>query len=787
MELPCYSLVSQFSRRNSIHGGVAIFALQKYSFKTVSQVNKLSVEIHCEFAAAISDDLLIMTVYRSSAGGDLEIFSERISLALKILCDKNKKTVVTGDFNVYFGSGNKDSTHLLNLFISYGFYPLICNPTRGRNCLDNIFVNFDTSSLRTDIVNCGFSDHLGIRMYMQNKLSLRLVKKISYRPITNVGLCKLHTHLHNTSWEFVKDYNMDIDDKFSMFLRLLEGAVLKFFPVKQRNVTEKNTCNINWFTDHLRETRDRLHFLQDLYKLNPSNELNDLIKQHKSYYKSELSKAKKKANDNYISEAKNPQKAMWGIINSTKNSIRHSEPSTIASHDFNDYFTKIADDLVSVLPNSANNTLVGPILNSKSAKNSSGLKFTISEVSCAHVLDIINKLKKTHSNDPYNINIKILNSIKYVILTPLTNLLNECIRSSTFPGVLKLSKVVPIHKTGCINEVHNYRPISIIPYFSKIFEAVIKLQVVNYFESNELFTPCQYGFRAKLSTTYAINDLTDTINEGFEKGEHIFAQFLDLSKAFDCVSHQILLQKLDHYNFDETSLAFFKSYLSNRKQFVVYNNTTSPPLTAAHGVPQGSVLGPTLFLIYINDLPDIRPSTKFVLFADDTTILYRDRCYSSLLREVHDSRPVLSDWFVSNKLTINNTKTEQMIFSLRNVDCSDSNYKHCVKFLGVCLDSGLTWEEHTISVCKKIAKYTFLLRNLSKIVSKQTLLTAYFGIIHSCISYAILVWGHSSHSTHVFAAQRKAIRIIANLKYRDDCREAFKGLGILTLPCIYIY
>ena len=342
-------------------------------------------------------------------------------------------------------------------------------------------------------------------------------------------------------------------------------------------------------------------------------------------------------------------------------------------------------------------------------------------------------------------------------------------------------------------EVGNYRPISLLPLFGKLLEKLVHARMYSFLIKHKLIVGNQYGFQKNKSTEHAIFDIHSQVIDSFENQEIPCCIFLDFAKAFDTVNHEILLKKLLHYGFRGSTHNWLTSYLSNRTQCVQIGDELSDFKPINCGVPQGSVLGPLLFLLYINDIVSSSNILKFQLFADDTCIFYSNKNRDILESTLNTELNKVSDWLIVNKLSLNVSKSNALTFRAKNandlpllnltINNEKIEEKTSAKYLGVLFDNKLTWKFQIDQISKKLIKNNALLAKLRHFVSKDKLRTIYNALIQPHIDYGIVSWGTAADANlnKISSLQRKAIRIITFKKQEDDSAPLFKQEKLLPL------
>ena len=397
----------------------------------------------------------------------------------------------------------------------------------------------------------------------------------------------------------------------------------------------------------------------------------------------------------------------------------------------------------------------------------------------------------------YSLPIVVLKEVADVVSPIVAKLINKCTIAGYFPRCLKVARVTPIYKNDDHSDVNNYRPISVLPTFSKIFEKVIYAQIYAFIEKYNILSKFQYGFRSKKSTVQAITNHLAYVYESLEQNNTVISIFLDFRKAFDCVDHSVLLSKLHYYGIRGIMHDWFRSYLSDREQFTVVGAAESSRRKLLCGVPQGTNLGPLLFLLFINDLPNCSELFRFTLFADDSTLTVKFSKHefnitSTINRELIN----VNNWLISNKIAINPDKTKYIAFNYRNKPVIDliriGNIKiketNDIKFLGIYLDSNLKFKRHVKYISSKIAKSIGVLNKLKYFLPPVTMRTLYLTFVQPFLLYAIQNWfsTYSNNTDRIIVLQKRAIRVITNSDYLAHTGRLFKTLNILKVDDMYV-
>jgi retron-type reverse transcriptase len=395
-----------------------------------------------------------------------------------------------------------------------------------------------------------------------------------------------------------------------------------------------------------------------------------------------------------------------------------------------------------------------------------------------------------------DIPLKILKSTILSIATPLTAIVNSSLVHGIFPNALKIAKVCPVFKSGDKTSIQNYRPISILPSFSKVFEKAIFNRITDYFDKNKLMTSNQYGFRKNHSTSMALTDLYDRLSIAIDKNDYTAGVFIDLSKAFDTLDHSVLLKKLSHYGIRGLSNDWIANYLSNRQQCVLFNNQLSLYRSISCGIPQGSILSPLLFIIYINDIENASSLLSAIIFADDTNLFASNSNLKMLCLTLNLELAKMSEWFRANKLSLNVLKTNLIVFGNRTISASDLDIRidgvrvervDSTKFLGVHLDSKLTWKSHIEHVAKKLASGIGAMNCVKYIVPRSVMVMLYNTLILPYLAYCAVVWGcaYDTNLNKIFVLQNRAIRLVSGAKYMEHCAPLYLKLKLLRFKDIY--
>lgn len=779
LKLLNYKLAAEYCRFCRQHGGVCIFVKNYINYKQLQLLHNFNEEIVFEICGIHLPDLnlIILVSYRSPLG-DFSDYLVRLENALSYVSSLNTEIILLGDFNVNLLTGNADCLCLVDLLQTFNLQQKIHQPTRvyqnSESCIDNCFSDVLDNLLTASVSDPMLSDHYAL--YITKKYIRANNEYVSQRPITETGLINFTLDIYNFNWNMVFQQNTAADMCRTFFKDFNDIFNINF---PQKNFKRNTRCtNPNWYSEDLKQMKHELKILDIIHKSTKTLESYELFKKYQKEYNTHLSIARRNSDINFIKNSSNKSRATWKIINKNLNRSTNKLGFTnISPDEFNVFFVTIPEIISNSIPSTINNA--SHYL--KKMQKQQHKSFYLEPTCETEMFSAIMNLNNSTTEDVYGISARILKQVAPFISDQLSRLFNRCLYEHTFPNELKISKVVPLHKKGNEDDPGSYRPISIIPIISKVFEDILKNRLVRYFDGMSLFCDQQYGYLKNKSTIQAICDIIDNVIQGFDDWNKTSATLLDLSKAFDCVCHELLMDKLQYYGIRGDSLKLFQSYLADRRQTVVIGNRRSTEYVVKRGVPQGSKLGPILFLIYVNDLCVNLQICRTVMYADDTTLLFTAKTIDELRVKESVGLNEAEKWFQANNLKLNMDKMQTIDFNTK------PRSTQTIKLLGVYIDSALNWNSHVDYMCKKLNTTVYQIRRLIDTTNIDTAKLVYYANFYSIVNNSILLWGSTGHSQRVFRIQKKCIRMIMGTSSREHCKPLFRKLQLMTVPSLFIY
>ena len=809
-----YSFINQPNDGHA--GGAGIFINKELNFNIIEDYS-LNLD-QCEdiwINLQINNKtLIICSIYRHPTN-NFQNFQQKFLQTIETLNSQNKTFIISGDLNINLLSNSKNVKNYNNEILSSGTLQLVKSPTHishnYKTLIDHVYTNIpEESNITINCISHQISDHIPIltsfnlfktpNKFFTRKI-IRDMKKFNIETFRNDLNSKL------TSLP-IKNSQYSGNELWNQFHKLLIKTYNNHAPLRIQTRKEYKRSLSPWIS---KEILNSIKIKQKLYQkalTQPNIQNWTKFRQFRNKLSREIHNTKQKYFKNEIQKHKFNSRKTWKTLNNIINFKKNINPkTTIQLHDnsnsiisnqnkvsnkMNNYFTQIGSELSQniVAPNISQNNF---LYNTKPQVKDS---FFLNPITIPEIIIYIRQLNSSKATKTNDIPIKLIKQTANIIAPYLALIFNKCISEGIFPDFLKSAEVIPIFKNGNKFLLNNYRPISILSAFAKIFERHIHNELTKFIKKNKILHKFQYGFRNNSSTEMAITQITEDITNNLQSGQITCTIFLDLKKAFDTVDHQILLSKLHNYGIRGLPAKLINNYLTNRTQQTIIGNSKSNITHITCGVPQGSILAPTFFNLYINDIINCS-NFSIKLFADDACLTYSCTDPFKLETNINKELIKINTWRKINKLSVNFTKSNYMIFTNRKLNLNfniimDGNSLNRVKetkYLGVIMQDNLKWNSHIQHITNKISKASYILVKIRHYVDLFSLKMLYNSLIKPHLNYCMSVWGGAPKSVlrPLITLQKKIVRIMTHSNFDHPSAPLFLKLNILPFKQLYEY
>ena len=786
------------SDRNRHGGGVACYIRNDISFNPRGNFSSEVENIFLDMLLPKTKPILIGILYRPP---DQSKFLDKLSTAISETDNFDaQKVYILGDLNINLINNQKHTPNGIKRYKEFcslnGLKQLLTLPTRitktSTSLLDHVLTNSADRVSQFGVVDTGLSDHQLI--YCTRKITrtkTNVHKYVKTRSLKNYSQTLFLDKLRKINFPDYSNFK-GINNAYSDFTGRVTSVIDEIAPIKEIRV--KNNSQ-DWFDAEINEEIERRDKSLAKFKKSRLHSDNESYKKARNKVQRMIKDKKKNFFTGKLNENIGKPKELWKSLKSLGLPSKKSSCSTIClekdgilSFDpkanaeiFKDFYSNLANDLVKKLPNPPNKYGKDAVKKYYENLNLVGKSFSFEPVAHTSVLKLLQQLNPHKSAGIDNLTGKFLKEGAPVLASPITNLINLSITLSSFPDDCKIAKLKPLYKKEAKTKPKNYQQISLLPLISKIIERIIHDQTQVFLDENKILFTYQSGFRKHYSTDTCLSYLTDRVRNGFEKGSLTGMILIDLQKAFDTIDHKILTEKMSCLGFAESTIRWYKSYLTNRCFIVNVGNDFSSPGKLLCGVPQGSILGPLLFLLYVNDMPQA-VNSDLLLYADDTCLIYTGKDINTIEEQLNTDFSSLCDWFVDNKLSVHfgEEKTKSILFGtkrqLKNQRDLDLRYgdieikQHSkVTYLGCILDNDLSGESMATKVLRLVNNRLKFLYRKQKFLTLSLRRLLCNALIQPHYDYACSAWYPSLNkrlSKKIQTSQNKCIRYCLNLDNR---------------------